>query len=82
MKKYMIPVTVIETVSKTAWAVFNIEGDTEEEQMQNILALENMHEADFVKHADLSIQARVDLKRFPPLVKKESFVHSMDAEPF
>lgn len=81
-KKYRIPVTVIESKTTSAYVVFEIDGDTEQEQMDNILKLETMSEEELDSKLAPGIKPMVDINKFPPQFQKANYVHVMDAEPF
>lgn len=82
MKKYRIPVTIIESKTTSAYVVFDIDGETEQEQMDNILMLENMTEAELDAKLTPGIKPMVDINKYPPQFQKATYVHVMDAEPF
>lgn len=81
-KLFRIPVTILKSETTTAYVVFDIEGEDEETQMQNILALENLELDELTAKANLSIKPITDVNKFPPQLRKTHHIHVMDAEPF
>ena len=81
-RKVRIPVTVISSSTSTAYMVFNIEGDTDEEIANNIDALEHMESEQMNEFVDWDIKPFVDIEKFPPVMKKMAVAHVLDAEYF